>query len=203
MSWEKQKLLLITLFIAMLAGMAFFLGIAFGASQSKTEFVNTLIPIMSAIGSWVAGIGAIGAVIVALWLAEKQRLSDKEDLEIKFYYGIIPTYSRDPTLVVSVVCKGTKPSSINSISISSENADAVMQLMRFEPGSSSIPTKLGYGESATYLLGSNFDKEIGEYLKKHSSGRATNMKVYVNSTTESFVHAVDKKMLDNFEKIAI
>lgn len=203
MSWEKQKILLTALFFLMLIGMAFVLGIAFGVSKSQEEFVSTLIPVISAIGSWVAGIGAVGAVIVALWLAERQRLSDKEDLKINFFYGIIPSFSMEPTLVVSIVCQGSKPSCINSISIFPENAAAVMQLTRFAPGSSSLPTKLGYGESASYVLGLGFDKEIGKYIKEHSSGRATNMRVYVNSTTESFVHEVDKNMLVKFEKLAI
>jgi len=48
------------------------LGFAFGASSSGSDLNQFVIPFLSMIGSWVSGIGALAAAVVALKIAEGQ-----------------------------------------------------------------------------------------------------------------------------------
>lgn len=71
MDWKQFKNISIVVGILLIAALAFVLGISFGVTYEKDSFTDIVIPALSAMGSWVAGVGALGAVFTSLWLAEQ------------------------------------------------------------------------------------------------------------------------------------
>lgn len=203
MSWEKEKVILIALCIALLCLMMFLLGVAFGTSTSisNEEFEKTILPVLSVVGSWVSGVGALGAVLAALWIAEKQRRGEKEDLKLAFDFVIIPG-QLNAVLMVSAVSLGKRPSEINSIVIYSQNAAVQMYISRFLHGSSPIPINLGYGKKAIWLCEKGFEHHIGSYLKTYCNSKASNLKICVSTSTENFIFTPSQEMKKTLESFA-
>lgn len=201
MSWEKEKLILAALGVLLLCLMIFLLGVAFGTSTNNLEFKETILPVLSVVGSWVSGIGALGAVLVALWIAEKQRRGDKENLKLAFDF-VVTSAQSNAVLMVSAVSVGKRPSEINSIIIFDPKASAQLYIARFLPGSSSIPTNLGYGKKAAWLCEEGFERHIGSYLKSYCNGKASYLKICVSTTTENFMLTPSKEMMKTLESYA-
>lgn len=202
MKWEKQKVILSISGVVLLSLMIFLIGVAFGVSTSGTEFKEMILPVLDVVGSWVSGVGALGAVVVALWLAEVQRKSDKEDLKVSLNFVLVPGVS-NPVLMISAVSVGKRPSEVNSIVIYDENASSQMLVIRFLPGSSEIPINIGYGKKASWLCEEGFERHIGSYLKNYCNGTANNMKICISTTTENFIHSPStemKKTLESYSK---
>jgi len=201
MSWEKEKLVLAVVGVILLGMMLFLLGTAFGASTNSSDFKEMLLPVLSVIGSWVSGIGALGAVLVALWIAEKQRKSDKESLKTAFEFVVIPSVT-NAVLMISAVSVGKRPSEINSVVIYGQGATAQMYISRFLSGSSQIPTSLGYGKKAIYLCEEGFEYHVGSYLNTYCKGKANNLKVCISTTTENFILTPSAEMKTTLESFA-
>ncbi|PSF15375.1 hypothetical protein [Marinobacter shengliensis] len=201
MVWNRQKLFLIGTGVILALLLAFLFGVAFGTAWETQEFKTLILPILSTIGSWLAGIGALGAVIVALWLAEEQRQREKESLNLDFSLAIVPGID-NPVLCVTAVAVGNRPSNIHSISFVSPGAGTQMLVVHFLRGSATIPKVLGYGEKATFLFTEGFEKDIASYLKTYAQGKADKLELVVSTTTENFRLIPDKAMKENFEKLA-
>lgn len=179
--WKIKILFCIAaLFIALLA---FMIGAAYGASVNNQEFLETFIPIFSALGSWVSGIGAVGAVCVALWLAEEQALNDRENLDLSF--SVVMTSIHESLLLcVEATSTGKKPSSIMSISITGGRRKLVFT--ELSQGSSPIPIKIDYGEKATWFLRPNTEKQIGDFIKNYCDGDPEKIQINIHTTTKTF-----------------
>lgn len=201
MSWEKEKTILLSLGILLFGAMSFILGVAFGTSSDSAIFSNTILPVLSVVGAWISGIGALGAVTVALWLAEKQRRDEKEHLQIDFGFVIVAGAS-DAVLMVSAVSKGKRPSEINSVSIYGKKAKVIMHVARFLPGSSQLPINLGYGKKATFLCLQGFEYHVGEYLNTYCGGSSKDLEVCVSTTTENFILTPSTSMKNTLDSIA-
>lgn len=108
---------------------------------------------LSIIGSWLAGIGSLCAVVVALWLA---RRSEKIDLLINADERLMigegqvehPRY-----LWIKIVNRGNRNVIINSIGwrLGGKNKKYCIQLVN-NAYSSSLPIELPFGHEATYLV---------------------------------------------------
>lgn len=195
MNWRNQKIALLSCGISLIVLLAFLLGIAYGTSSERDRFVDISISAFSAVGSWVSGIGALGAIYVALWLAEQQARKDREHINIKFSCVILPSMYEGALLCIEAVSVGQKPSHIRSLNISGgKNCTHSIALINFARGSSALPTRLGYGEEANYFLPPNFEKEIGKYIKEYCNGSANEICIYINTTTEVFRIDPDKQM---------
>lgn len=190
-----------TVGIILLGMMLFLLGTAFGASTNSSDFKEMLLPVLSVIGSWVSGVGALGAVLVALFIAEKQRRSEKENLKIEFNFVIVP-FATEAVLMISAVSVGKQPSEISSVVIYGQGATASMYVSRLLNGSSPIPVNLGYGKKAIFLCEEGFEHHIGSYLNTYCGGKASNLKVCVSTTTENFIFVPDAKMKSALESFA-
>ena len=187
--------------VLLLCLMLFLLGVAFGTSTSNAEFKGSILPVLSVVGSWVSGIGALGAVLVALWISEKQRRSDKEHLELAFDFVVTQPY-KNAVLMISAVSVGKRPSEINSIVIYSQGATAQMYIARFLPGSSAIPINLGYGKKAAWLCEEGFEHNIGSYLKTYCNSKASQLKICVSTTTVNFTLTPSEEMKKTLETFA-
>lgn len=194
MSWDRQKFVLLFTGVLLLLILVFLLGVAYGVSSGRNQFINTLIPVFSAVGSWVSGIGALGAVFVALWLAEQQDKKNREHLNLDFNC-VLTSLHEDGLLCIEAVSAGQKPSNISSIYLSGgKGCTKKIAWVEFAQGSTALPSKLGHGEKAYYFLLPGSEKQIGEYIKNHCNGRAKELNILVNTTTEVFALKPNKEM---------
>lgn len=201
MSWGYEKNILKILGVLLFGGMCFIFGVALGTSVSSEVFYRTILPVLSAVGAWISGIGSLGAVAVALWLAEKQRRSEKEFLSIDCAFVFVPGVT-EAVLMISAVSKGKMPSEINSVSIYGKSAGKIMTITRFLPGSSPLPINLGYGKRAAFLCEEGFEYHIGEYLNKYCSGKSNELEICISTTTENFRFMPNAAMRSALESFA-
>ncbi|MBU1308522.1 MAG: hypothetical protein KKE30_03185 [Gammaproteobacteria bacterium] len=201
MSWKKEKAILLSMGALLFGLMCFILGIAFGASSDQTEFSGTILPVLSVVGTWVSGLGSLGAVIVALWLAEKQRRAESELLELDLGFFIIP-FASEAVLMISAVSKGKRPSEINSVSIYGKTANAKMYLVNFLPCGSQLPVNIGYGKKASFFCEVGFEYQIGEYISTNCNGSAKELELCVSTTTKNFIYSPDASMKKTLEAFA-
>ncbi|CAM3258059.1 hypothetical protein [Vibrio neptunius] len=198
MDWKYIKFISMIVGIVLIATFAFILGISFGVSYDKGSLTEIVIPALSALGGWVAGLGALGAVFTSLWLAEQQRKNSGENLKCVFDVFVIQGMP-DDALGVVVTSHGNKPSNINSITIHSSDSTVAMSIQQFEPSSAVLPTYLPYGQQASYLLSSDFKQHINDYVDKHCSGSYRNLLLSVNTTTDSFKVKFGKNVLEHLK----
>ncbi|MDO9623159.1 MAG: hypothetical protein Q7J46_04155 [Pseudomonas sp.] len=181
--------------------LSFALGVTAGVSTSYEYFTETLVPILSMLGNWVAGLGALGAVLVALWLAEKQKLDDSENLKVNFGFVII-SGQKGHLLSVRVVSNGKRPSTVSGVSISSPDASTSIFIANYHHLSSQIPISLGYGAQANFILTYNFENEIASYINKWCTGSANKLELIVFSSLKNYTIKIDKELIENFQKLA-
>lgn len=114
--------------------------------------IDQAIQIASAVGTWLAAFGTVGAVIVALWLARSgQKVSLKARVGIRHIMG--GGHSRE-CLSFRVTNLGDRPVTIEGVGWrvgrgkSREFAD---QMMSFSLGDQ-FPKRLEHGASASFIL---------------------------------------------------
>lgn len=134
MDWKHIKYISVVVGVILIATLTFVLGISFGVTYEKDSFTEIVIPALSAMGSWVAGLGALGAVFTSLWLAEQQRKNSGESLKCVFDIFVIQGVP-DDSLGVIVTSNGNKPSNINSITIHSSESTTAISIQQFAPSS--------------------------------------------------------------------
>ena len=198
MDWKHIKYISAVVGVILIATLSFVLGISFGVTYEKGSFTEIVIPALSAMGSWVAGLGALGAVFTSLWLAEQQRKNSGENLKCVFDVFVIQGVP-DDSLGVVVTSSGNKPSNINSITIHSSDSTVAMSIQQFAPSSTALPTYLPYGQQASYLLSSDFKSHINDYVNKHCAGSYKNLFLSVNTTTNSFKVNFGKTVLEHLK----
>ena len=125
MDWKHIKLISVAVVVVLIAALSFVIGVSFGVTFEQDSLKDVLIPSLSAMGSWVAGLGALAAVFTSLWLAEQQRKNNSESLKCVFDVFVIQGEPND-ALAVNVTSNGNKPSYINSITIHSSNSTVAM-----------------------------------------------------------------------------
>jgi hypothetical protein len=196
--WKHIKYISVVVGVILIITLAFVLGISFGVSYEKGSFTEIVIPVLSAMGSWVAGLGALGAVYTSLWLAEQQRKNSGEKLNCIFDVFVFQGVP-DDSLCVIVTSNGDKPSNINSITIHSTDSTVAMSIQQFAPSSTALPTYLPYGQQASYLLSSDFKSHINGYVNKHCAGSYKNLTLSVNTTTDSFKVKFGKTVIEHLK----
>ncbi|MGR5547163.1 hypothetical protein ACP3VZ_19310 [Vibrio sp. PNB22_2_2] len=185
MDWKHIKLISAVVILVLVSALSFVVGVSFGVSYNQETLTNVLIPALSALGGWVAGLGALAAVFTSLWLAEQQRKSSGESLKCVFDVFVFQG-EPDNALAVNVTSNGNKPSNINSITVHSSEAKVAMGIQQFAPFSSPLPSFLPYGQQAAFKLSSDFKPHVNDYVKNHCSGSYDNLFLSVNTTTSSF-----------------
>lgn len=199
MDWKHIKLISLAVGAILLALLSFVIGVSFGVTFKQDTFTDVLVPILSAMGSWVAGLGALAAVFTSLWLAEQQRKNSGEKLNCVFDVFVFPPNLAEK-LAVNVTCTGNKPSNINSITIHSTGASVAMTIAQFDPAGHHLPIALPYGQQAGFILPQNSEASINDYVKNHCSGSYKSLFLSVNTTTNSFKVKFGKNVVKHLQK---
>ena len=158
------------------------------------------------IGTWLASIGTISAVITSLWLANRQG---------KIHLGIVAGHrqlatrgSKDvPDLcMIKIVNTGTRPAKITGIGWECGRFKKKIHLIQLfgTPDSDNIPKTLQEGEEGVFLVPfilDNSDKDwivsLPKTLTKHTDNGINSLKVCVSTSVgQSFKVKVEKGLKD-------
>lgn len=167
-------------------GFVFLLGLSFGLSNNHDKFITETVPVLSMLGGWVAGIGALAAVLTTLWLADKQRRDDVESLQVQVRSAIAMNGQGGWFIALNVISDGKRPVEVTSISITSPHAKAYMPITVLAYGSSALPASLSYGQRASFHLHAGYEREIGSFVNSHCGGRSSGLKVVIGTTLKDF-----------------
>lgn len=181
--------------ISLLVGFAFLLGLSFGLGKSSASFVNEVVPVLSMLGGWVSGIGALAAVITTLWLADKQRREDVENVRVSVRSAIADTGEGGWFIAVNMTSDGKRPVKVISLSVHSPFAKKYIQYTQFWWGSDSLPVSMSYGDNASLHLPPGADQQIAEFVRDHCQGRVKGLKFVVRTTLREFEGAIHKNLL--------
>lgn len=179
----------------------------FFADYLRFKMNETTITFWSMVGTWVAGLGTISAVVTSLWLARKQ---EKIDLKVMAGHRQIVTvgskYVPDYCMIKVTNC-GVRPAKITNISweygpLTKKNH--LIQLFGF-PDSDDIPKVLNEGEEACFLIPfSNLMSEgtwISTFPKKISQSGINSLKVCIyTSVGQVFKVKIEKGLKEEFLK---
>lgn len=181
--------------LAIIVGFAFLLGLSFGLGDSHAKFIAETVPVLSMLGGWVSGIGALAAVLTTLWLADKQRREDVENLRVSVRRAITDTAEGGWFIAVRITSDGKRPVKVTSLSVHSPHANKYLHVARFCLGSDPLPASMTYGDSISLHLTPGFDREINEFVHRHCRGRAEDLKFVVSTTLHEFSGSIHKNLL--------
>jgi len=181
--------------VVLLVGLAFLLGLSFGLGKSNASFVNEVVPVLSMLGGWVSGIGALAAVITTLWLADKQRREDVENIRVSVRSAIADTGEGGWFIAVNLTSDGKRPVRVISLSVHSPYANRYFQFTHFAWGGDSLPVSMSYGDSASLYLPYGADQQIAEFVRDHCGGRMKGLKFVVATTLREFEGPIHKNLL--------
>lgn len=199
MDWKHIKLITVAVFIILIAALSFVIGVSFGVTFEQDNLANILIPTLSAMGSWVAGLGALAAVFTSLWLAEQQRKDSGEKLNSVFDVFVFPPDLTE-RIAINVTCTGNKPSNLNSITIRSTDSTVALMVAQFDPCGHQLPIALPYGQQAVFIFPKNSEISINNYVKNNCSGSYRNLVLCINTTTNTFKVEFSKNVIEHLKK---
>lgn len=181
--------------VAVLVGFAFLLGMSFGLGKSSASFVNEAVPVLSMLGGWVSGFGALAAVVTTLWLADKQRREDVENLRISVRSAIADTGQGGWFIAVNMTSDGKRPVKVLSLSVQSRYARLYLQFTEFWMGSDTLPIALSYGDSASLHLPPGSDLQIADFVRRKCGGKTQGLKFVVRTTLHEFEAPIHENLL--------
>lgn len=187
----KWILCFVVLFLCVISGL---LGLTAGINLNPESTVK-FVPSWGSLGDWVSGLGALLAVLVTLWLADKQRREDVESLKVGLVVGMM---SNGPALLfasVNVTSDGKRPVLITGITFMSRHAKHAVHVTGFMSFGHSLPIRLNYGEQAQFPLEFGFENDLNNFVHTHCSGIADGLRVVVSTSLNEFTKPVPLSML--------
>lgn len=158
------------------------------------------------IGTWLASIGTISAVITSLWLAKRQ---GKIHLGIDAgHRQLVTRGSKDVTdlCMIKIVNKGTRPAKITGIGWECGRFNKKIHLIQMfgTPDSDNIPKTLEEGEEGVFLVHFNLENSDKDWivsmpkaLTKNSENGINSLKVCVSTSVgQSFKVKAEKGLKD-------
>jgi hypothetical protein len=135
----------ICLLVALVAmiGLAFLLGLSFGLGNNHDKFITETVPVLSMLGGWVSGLGALLAVGFALLQSHKQHEKERARCRILLEQG-------EWFLKVQIVSDGIIPSTILAASILFDGKQKY-ELSSFPRLGFSFPKKLERGDVSALI----------------------------------------------------
>lgn len=168
--------------------LSFGLGAAVGVSSSRDDFLNIIIPLLSMVGTWFSGAGALAAALVSLWLAGKHREEDIEDCDIEYSWK----YGRFRVQVVSI---GKRQITIMDAGIQIPGSYCSFEIDH-KASRPSLPATLSYGQAVdiAFFYGDTLNKLSSFFEEKEITGESQ-IQLYVESTTGLYSTYIDSSSL--------
>lgn len=182
--------------LVLVVGLSFVLGAAVGASSSYEQFEGLILPLLSTAGSWIAGIGALGAVVVSLWLSDKQRREDREGVKINNSVEWNRGYWN---FTLSVVSTGRRPVTVTHCEFRSKKELHSFMFLGMYIKGANLPITLGYGEIAEWTITTEMIPQLARYAEPED------LYIKIFSTMDEYSRDIStsmKAVLKNPEKYA-
>lgn len=163
----------------------------------------TTLQVLDVIGTWVAAIGTVGAVITSLWLSFN---SNKEKLKINASVRIMSdnkTLLRHLLCIINIVNIGIRQSKINAIGWEIGNGKDKKTFWQNTQDSLSdyVPKTLHEGEEANILINCNGEVEWLTEMAKNTKGyKEEDLKVVVVTAIDTFKVKVDNSLITELKK---
>lgn len=175
-------------------GLAFLLGLSFGLGNNHNKFVAETVPVLSMLGGWVSGIGALAAVITTLWLADKQRRDDVEHVKVTVNMALAGPDS--PWFIsVQAVADGKRPATLRALTFTSPHANHAAHISGFMPFGDQLPIQLSYGEKADFQLDYGTENLLRDFVNQHCKGNPAGLKAVISTNLNSFTADVHRNFL--------
>lgn len=180
--------------LLLVVGIAFLLGMSYGLGQSSDKFITSVVPVLSMLGAWISGLGALAAVVTTLWLANKQRREDVEHLKVSLNIGLMNP--DEPWFIsVDVVSDGRRPATVRGIAFTSPHAKHALHLTGFMSYGAQLPVQLSYGEKAGFMLSYGSEIELRRFVSEYCGGKAKGLKIAASTNLNSFEAPVSGNVL--------
>lgn len=180
--------------LATVIGLAFLLGLSLGLGSGHDKFISEAVPVLSMLGGWVSGIGALAAVLTTLWLADKQRREDVESLRVTINMSLIHP-DKPWFITVQAVADGKRPSTIRGLTFTSPHARSALHVTGFMAFGNQLPIQLSYGEKADFHLDYGIERQLRVFVDEHCKGKSAGLKVVISTNLNSFSAKVDPHYL--------
>jgi len=136
--WMLRLVALVAMF-----GLTFLLGLSFGLGNNHNNFITETVPVLSMLGGWVSGLGALLAVGFALIQFHRQQEKERARCRILLEQG-------KWFFKIQIVSDGIIPSTVLSASILFDEKQRY-ELSSFPRLGFSFPTKLDRGDVSTLV----------------------------------------------------
>lgn len=162
------------------------LGLTAGINLNPEATIR-FVPSWGSLGDWVSGTGALLAVLVTLYLADKQRREDAELLKVvanaSFPFG--PGYLGEPFISLVLTSEGKRPVTATSLCVSSTHSRQRLAITGFAHHSpiQSFPVRLEYGQQANIHLEPGAELEIENFVRDYCDGISKGLTFVVGTTT--------------------
>lgn len=144
-------------------------------------------------GEWVSGLGALSAVLATLYLAKRDRDSQKENLRVQVSQGVETPYQGRRLLAIYITNAGTRPVTVDALVFRSKKFGVLTGIIAFYEGS--LPQTLTYGESCYLALHPGMDQSLIELVENQCDGCFKELQFVVMSTLEQFPVSVTEQQL--------
>ncbi|AQY67430.1 hypothetical protein [Pseudomonas veronii] len=160
------------------------LGLTAGVNLNPNATVS-FVPNWGSLGDWVSGVGALLAVVVAVWLADTQRKDNAEKLTLKC--GVKPANDgsmifggRD--LVVELISSGSRPVRVSGAKIGAKGKAGGWKAYMAGPTGKGFPFTLNYGEGEEIRLSFRDVSDVLDHFSAEYQGDLSKAQATVFST---------------------
>lgn len=156
-----------------------FAGLTAGINLNPDATVR-FVPNWGSIGDWVAGVGTMLAVGVALWQTYLLRKDDAENLMLTHRLG-------SARLMVAIVSRGKLPVRVISVAAYSAKLDKHLTIKKyiFAEGYELLPQTLGYAEELTLISNPEMLTELAINIVSNF-GDMEDLEIAVHTTLNRF-----------------
>ncbi|MBV4477871.1 Asp23/Gls24 family envelope stress response protein [Pseudomonas botevensis] len=167
---------------------AFVLGGLFGLTAGinlNPDATVRFVPNWGSVGDWVSGVGALLAVVVAIWLADTQRKDNAEKLNLKCAVKPVSDASMifgGKDLVVELISSGNRPVRVSGAQIGAKGKEGGWTAHMAGPTGKGFPFTLNYGEHEEIRLSFRDVSDVLEHFNSQHNGNLSNARARVFST---------------------
>lgn len=160
------------------------LGLTAGVNLNPNATVS-FVPNWGSLGDWVSGVGALLAVVVAVWLADTQRKDNAEKLTLKC--GIKPAADGSSIfggcdLVVELISSGNRPVRVSGAQIGAKGKAGGWKAYMAGPTGRGFPFTLNYGDGEEIRLSFRDVSDVLDHFSTEHQGDLSKAQATVFST---------------------
>jgi hypothetical protein len=179
----------LTAVLALLAGAAIGFGVGI---QINPQTADIYLLNLGSVGDWVSGLGALGAIITTLWLADQQRRRDTEILKIDCVYSFL---DGQKIYILRIASCGQRPSRAVHLRVASDHTEDFLHFPEMMPNcGDTLPKLLGYAEEVCLILPSDAKQRIQDYVENSCGSNAKSLRFEVMTTLGLFKLDVPKSL---------